>query len=80
MKCERSDRPERHHHEPEVGASRDRALYYEQEVQSGRYLVSVDTQPERRETAREILLSKGAMEAAPIDSPTVNRGGRRVVE
>jgi hypothetical protein len=63
-----------------VGASRDRALYYEQEVQSGRYLVSVDTQPERRETAREILLSKGAMEAASIDSPTVKRGGRRVVE
>jgi hypothetical protein len=59
---------------------RDRALFYEQEVQSGRYLVSVDTQPERRETARQILLSKGAMEAAPIDSPTVKRGGRRVVE
>jgi MFS family permease len=63
-----------------VGASRDRALYYEQEVQSGRYLVSVNTQPERREFAREILLSKGAMEAAPIDSPTVKRGSRRVVE
>src|SRR5207245_265265 len=63
-----------------VGASRDRALFYEQEVQSGRYLVSVDTKPERRETARQILLSKGAMEAAPIDSPTVKRGGRRVVE
>ncbi len=63
-----------------AGASRDRALFFEQEVQSGRYLVTVETQPERRETAREILLSKGAIEAAPIDSPSVKRGGKRVVE
>ena len=63
-----------------VGASRDRALFFDREVQSGRYLVSVDTQPERRETAREILLSKGAIEAPPIDSPRVKRGGKRVVE
>lgn len=63
-----------------AGASRDRALFFEQEVQSGRYLVTVETQPERRETAREILLSKGAIEAAPIDSPSVRRGGKRVVE
>lgn len=62
-----------------AGASRDRDLYYEQEVQSGRYLVSVDTQPERRETARQILVSQGAMEASQIDASTVRRG-RRVVE
>ena len=63
-----------------MSGSHERALFYEQEVQSGRYLVSVDTEPDRREAARQILLSKGAMEAAPIDSPTVKRGGRRVVE
>ena len=63
-----------------VGASQDKSLYYEQEVQSGRYLVSVDTQPERREAARQILLSRGAMEAPPVDTPAVKLGGRRVVE
>jgi hypothetical protein len=62
-----------------AATSRDPGLYYAQEVQSGRYLVSVDTQPERREAAMQILLSQGAMEASPIDTPTVKRG-RRVVE
>jgi hypothetical protein len=63
-----------------MSASRERILFYEQEVQSGRYLVSVDTEPERRETARQILLSKGAIEALPIDAPTIKRSGRRAVE
>jgi hypothetical protein len=63
-----------------MSASRERALFYEQEVQSGRYLVSVDTEPERRETARQILLSKGAIEAAPIDAPSVKSRGRRALE
>jgi hypothetical protein len=62
-----------------ASALRDRNLYYEQELQSGRYLVSVDTEPERLESARQILLSKGAMEASPIDSPIV-KSGRRAVE
>jgi hypothetical protein len=63
-----------------MSASQDRGLYFEQEVQSGRYMVSVDTDPDRLETAREILMSRGAMEASPIDSPTVKRSGRRAVE
>jgi hypothetical protein len=62
-----------------ASALRERNLYFEQEVQSGRYLVSVDTDPERLESARKILLSKGAMEASPIDTPIVKRG-RRAVE
>jgi MFS family permease len=63
-----------------MSASHERGLYFEQEVQSGRYMVSVDTDPDRLETAREILMSRGAIEASPIDSPTVKRSGRRVVE
>jgi hypothetical protein len=64
----------------DLPASRDRTLFYEQEVQSGRYLVSVHTEPERREATRQILLFKGAIEASPIDAPAVERSGRRVVE
>ncbi len=56
------------------------SLYFEREVQSGRYMVSVDTDPDRLEAARQILMSRGAIEASPIDSPTVKRSGRRAVE
>jgi hypothetical protein len=50
-----------------MAASGDRALYYEQEVQSGRILVSV-AEP-RLEEARAILAAAGAMEAAPVEAP-----------
>lgn len=50
-----------------MSASGDRALYYEQEVESGRVLVSV-WKP-GLENARAILLAAGAMEAAPIEAP-----------
>ena len=63
-----------------VSASPERGLYFDQEVQSGRYMVSVDTDPDRLEPARQILMSSGAIEASSIDSPTVKRSGRRVVE
>src|SRR5919201_3429315 len=50
-----------------MSASGDTALYYEQEVQSGRTLVSV-TGPGLPE-ARAILMEAGAMEAAPVEAP-----------
>jgi hypothetical protein len=50
-----------------MAASGDRALYYEQEVESGRVLVSVAGP--RLEEAREVLLAAGAMEAAPVEAP-----------
>lgn len=61
-----------------AAAAHERAL--EQELQSGRYAVSVDTEPHRLESARQILLSRGAMSASSIDSPVVKRGGRRALE
>jgi len=50
-----------------MSASGDRALYYEQEVESGRYLVSV-TGPGLEE-ARRVMGASGAMEAAPVEAP-----------
>ena len=50
-----------------MSASGDRALYYEQEVESGRYLVSV-TGPGLDE-ARRVMAASGAMEAAPVEAP-----------
>jgi len=50
-----------------MAASGDRALFYEQEVESGRYLVSVA--PPGLENARAVLLAAGAMEAAPVEAP-----------
>ena len=50
-----------------MSAAGDRALYYEQEVESGRFLVSVA--PPRLAEAREILRAEGAMEAAPVEAP-----------
>lgn len=49
--------------------SRQDALYYEEEVEAGRTLVTVVTEAERAESARSILLQQGAFEAAPIDTP-----------
>jgi hypothetical protein len=45
------------------------ALYYEEEVEAGRTLVTVMSDAERAEDARRILLQEGAFEAAPIDAP-----------
>jgi hypothetical protein len=56
-----------------MAGSGDTALFYEQEVESGRYLVSVGGP--RLEEARSILLAAGAMEAEPVEAPL--DGGRR---
>lgn len=57
-----------------MAGSGDRALYYEQEVESGRYLVSVNGP--RIEEARELMSKMGAMEAAPVEAP-IDRGRPR---
>ena len=49
--------------------SRQDALYYEEEVEAGRTLVTVMSEADRAETARRILLQEGAFEASPIDAP-----------
>src|SRR6184192_2321065 len=56
-----------------MAASGDRALFYEQEVESGRVLISVAGP--RLEMARDVLRSAGAMEAEPVEAPIVE-GGR----
>lgn len=58
-----------------MAASGDRALYYEQEVQSGRYLITV-TGPGLAE-AEAVMRAAGAMEAAPIEAPVDERGRPR---
>src|SRR5205823_6217814 len=50
-----------------MAASGDQTLYYEQEVESGRFLVSV--MGPGLERARDVLLAEGAMEAAPVEAP-----------
>ncbi len=50
-----------------MSASGDRALYYEQEVESGRFLVSVAGP--RLDEAHRIMRAAGAMESAPIEAP-----------
>jgi hypothetical protein len=50
-----------------IAVSGDSALFYEQEVESGRVLVSV-TGP-RLEEAWALLRDSGAMEAAPVEKP-----------
>jgi len=60
-----------------MSASGDRALYYEQEVESGRFLVSVagprvpspGGAGRSLEEAWAILRASGAMEAAPVEAP-----------
>jgi hypothetical protein len=54
-----------------MAASGDRALYYEQEVESGRILLSVSGPG--LEAARVILMEAGAMEAAPVEAPMHER-------
>jgi hypothetical protein len=49
--------------------SRQDTLYYEEEVEAGRTLVTVMSEAERAEDARRILLQEGAFEASPIDAP-----------
>jgi len=49
-----------------AASSRDQGVYYSQEVRRGRTLVTVRPAPERVAAARSILLSHGAMEAAPM--------------
>jgi hypothetical protein len=52
-----------------MAASGDRALYYEEEVESGRILLSVSGP--RLGEAMEVMQSAGAMEAAPVEAPLV---------
>ena len=59
-----------------MAASGDKALFYEQEVESGRFLVSVGGP--RLEEAVDILRAAGAMEAAPVEAPMVDPGRPRV--
>ena len=54
-----------------MAASGDTTLYYEEEVESGRILVSVAGP--RLAEARAILLAAGAMEAAPVEAPLVEK-------
>ena len=61
-----------------MAASGDTAHYYEEEVESGRTLVSVSGS--RLEEARGVMLAAGAMEAAPFEAPLHERGGRPRVE
>ncbi len=49
-------------------AARQHALYYEEEIEAGRTLVTVDAEASRAADARRILLQEGAFEAAPIDT------------
>jgi len=62
-----------------ISAWLERARLHELDVATGRYLVKVEVEPERRDTARRILLSKGAITAWPADSPA-RRSGRPAVE
>lgn len=50
-----------------MAAAGDRALYYEQEVEAGRVLVSVSGP--RLAEARQVMKEMGAMEAAPVEAP-----------
>lgn len=61
-----------------MAASGDTRLYYDQEVQSGRFLVSVAGTPSELTDAATILLAAGAMEAAPVEAPIDVRRHRDV--
>ena len=58
-----------------MSASGDRALFYEQEVESGRILITVAGP--RLEVAREVLKAAGAMEAEPVEAPLEESGRPR---
>ena len=51
-----------------MAASGDRTLHYEQEVEAGRYLVTV-AGPDGLVEARRILRASGAMESEPVEAP-----------
>lgn len=50
-----------------MAASTGHGLHYQQEVESGRFLISVTS--DRPAEAKEILDAAGALEAEPIDAP-----------
>lgn len=50
-------------------AARQHNLYFEEEIEAGRTLVTVDTEAGRANDARRILMQEGAFEASPIDTP-----------
>ncbi len=52
-----------------MAASGDRALHYEQEVESGRFLVSVAGDRLELDGALGVLTGAGALEAAPVEAP-----------
>jgi hypothetical protein len=61
-----------------MAASGDTLLFYDQEVQSGRFLVSVAGTGAELTDAAAILLAAGAMEAAPVQAPIDVRRRRDV--
>jgi len=58
-----------------MAASGDRALFYDQEVESGRFLVTVAGP--RLADAEAIMRAAGAMEAAPVEAPVEEKGRPR---
>ncbi|HEX9097350.1 MAG TPA: hypothetical protein VF990_14775 [Candidatus Dormibacteraeota bacterium] len=62
-----------------ISAWFERARLHELDVQSGRYLVRVEAEPERLDAARRILLSQGAITAWRAGSPAA-RSSRPAVE
>jgi hypothetical protein len=58
-----------------MAASGDRELFYDQEVESGRYLVTV-AGPGLAE-AELLMREAGAMEAAPVEAPVEEKGRPR---
>ena len=50
-----------------MAASGDQALYYEQEVESGRILITVSGSALER--ARDVMRAAGAMESSPVEAP-----------
>jgi len=61
-----------------MAASGDTRLFYDQEVQSGRFLVSVAGTPAQLVDAAALLRAAGAMEAAPVEAPLDVRGRKNV--
>ena len=59
-----------------MAGSTDRTLHYQQEAESGRFVVSVTS--ERPGEAYEILRRSGAIEATPIDAPVQRQRHRPV--
>lgn len=62
-----------------ISAWHEAARLHQLDVQSGSYLVSVEADPDRRDTARRILLLQGAIAAWPAGSAAA-RSSRPAVE